>query len=302
MENNTAKHFVLQLGSVITLYLSVSFLIVLLFSIINLVIPDAIEGYWEIESNSSSVRLGIAMLIVFFPTYLILTRQINVIRRHEDNSTYLGLTKWLMYLSLLIGGGVLLGDLVAVILAFLEGELTTRFILKAAALFLVVGGSFYYYFQDARGYWLSREKASKLYALGMAIVVVLSLITGFFYSETPAQVRELQLDEKQITDLRDIQSQIENFVAINGTSSLPSTLDEFFTDFPVPTAPEDREAYSYELTDTGFKLCATFSTDSKINLDTTYARPYDAAYTYPIKNGENWNYKQGRHCFERIIQ
>jgi hypothetical protein len=40
----------------------------------------------------------------------------------------------LVYLSLLVGGGVLLGDLVAVILAFLNGEITTRFILKAGVL------------------------------------------------------------------------------------------------------------------------------------------------------------------------
>lgn len=298
MENNTAKHFVLQLGSVITLYLSISFLIVLLFSIINLLVPDAIESYWEIESNSSSVRLGIAMLIVFFPTYLILTRQINVVRRHEDNATYLGLTKWLMYLSLLIGGGVILGDLVAIILAYLEGDLTMRFILKAAVLFLIVGGAFYYYLQDARGYWLSREKASKGYAVAMTIVVLASLATGFFYSKTPAQARELRLDEEQVNSLREIQLRVQDYIVIHGTSSLPSTLEEAYTDFPVPTAPEDREAYSYERTNNGFKLCATFSADS--NNDPNMTGYYDP--TYPIKNPENWNYKQGRYCFERITK
>lgn len=298
MENNTAKHFVLQLGSVITLYLTISFLIVLLFSIINLVIPDAIEGYWQIESNSSSVRLGIAMLIVFFPTYLILTRQINVIRRREDNSTYLGLTKWLMYLSLLVGGGVILGDLVAVILAFLEGELTTRFILKAAVLLLVVGGAFYYYLQDVRGYWLSREQASKSYAFVMTIVVLASVITGFFYSETPSQIREMRLDEEQVGSLREIQWKIQEHLAINGTSSLPTTLDEIYTDFPVPAAPEDREPYTYERTNSGFKLCATFFADAKIDPNMTgYQDPAN-----PIKNAENWNYKQGRYCFDRIIK
>lgn len=300
MENNTAKHFVLQLGSVITLYLSISFLIVLLFSIINLVVPDAIDNYWQIESSSSSVRLGIAMLIVFFPTYLILTRQVNELRRSEDSSTYHGITKWLMYLSLLIGGGVILGDLVAVILAFLEGELTMRFLLKAGVLFLVVGGAFYYYLQDARGYWLSREKASKGYALGMTLVVLVSLIAGFFFSETPGQVREMRLDEEQITDLRDIQWQIESFLAVGSTSTLPTTLEEVYKEFPVPTAPEGREAYSYEVTDTGFSLCATFSANSNLNSEMMYSRPTDPGAL--IKNSENWNYKQGRYCFERVTK
>ena len=105
MENHTAKHFVLQLGSLITLYLSIAFLLVLLFNIINLAYPDAADAYWQIESYSDAVRIGIAMLIVFFPAYLILTRQVNQIRRRESSDgSYLGFTKWLVYLSLLVAG------------------------------------------------------------------------------------------------------------------------------------------------------------------------------------------------------
>jgi hypothetical protein len=298
MENNTAKHFVLQLGSIITLYLSVSFLLVLLFSIINLSVPDATESYWQLESNSSSVRLGIAFLLVFFPTYIALTRRVNVFRRKETNASYLGLTKWLMYLSLLVGGGVILGDLVAIILAFLEGELTTRFILKALALLAIVGAAFYYYLQDARGYWLSRESASKLYAAAMAVVVTLSVALGFFYSETPNEVREMRLDQTQVQNLQEIQWRIEeSFRMSSGT--LPSTLEEAYGGFPIPEAPEDREAYTYEVTERGFNLCATFSRDSNTEAD-IWGPTYDASM--PIKNANNWQYKEGRYCFERVTK
>lgn len=297
MENNTAKHFVLQLGSIITLYLSVSFLLVLLFSVINLSIPDAAEGYWAIEGNSSSVRLGIAMLIVFFPTYLVLTRRVNVLRRKETNASYLGLTKWLMYLSLLIGGGVILGDLVAIILAFLEGELTTRFILKALVLLAVVGAAFYYYLQDARGYWLTRESASKMFGAGMTVVVLASLVTAFFYTETPAQVREMKLDETQIQDLQQIQWRIDE--ALRMSSTTPATLEAVYGEFPVPAAPEDREAYSYEVTAEGFNLCATFSRDSSEADQMMFSPSFDASM--PIKNADNWQYKEGRYCFERVV-
>ncbi len=301
MENNTAKHFVLQSGSLITLYLSVSLLLVLLFNIINLVYPDATEYYYAIESSSQSVRLGIAMLIVFFPTYILLTRKVNVFRRAETDHAYLGLTKWLMYLSLLVGGGVLLGDLVAIILAFLNGELTTRFILKAVVLLVVVGAAFYYYLQDARGYWLTRESASKLFGMGISVVVLASLVTGFFYTETPSQVREMRLDETQIYDLQQIQYKIqENLQFSISSTSLPDTLEEAYGEFPVPQAPEDREAYTYEVTAEGFNLCATFSRDSAESADEFMYKPvYDPSM--PIKNGENWSYKQGRYCFERIV-
>ncbi len=103
MENHTAKHFVLQLGSLVSLYVSLGFLLALLFSIINIVYPDAIDDYWTIESNHDTVRVGIAMLVVFFPTYLVLTRTVNKIRRSAGGTdTYLSLTKWLVYLSLLL--------------------------------------------------------------------------------------------------------------------------------------------------------------------------------------------------------
>ena len=297
MENNTAKHFVLQLGSIITLYLSVTFLLILLFSVINLVVPDATEGYWAIESNSSSVRLGIAFLIVFFPTYLVLTRKVNVMRRKETNASYLGITKWLMYLSLLVGGGVLLGDMVAIILAFLEGDLTTRFILKALVLLAVVGAAFFYYLQDALGYWLTREKKSMLFAQGMTLVVLASLIIGFSYTETPSEVREMRLDETQITDLQQIQWKVEEALVMS-SSSIPASLEVVYGEFPIPTAPEDREAYSYEATATGFNLCATFSRDSNTENE-MWGPSFDK--TAPIKNANNWQYKAGRYCFERVV-
>jgi Domain of unknown function (DUF5671) len=299
MENNTAKHFVLQLGSIITLYLSISFLLVLLFSVINLIYPDAAERYWEIESASQSVRLGIAMLVVFFPVYLYVTRMVNENRRKETNTLYLGLTKWLMYLSLLIGGGVLMGDLVAVILAFLNGELTTRFLLKAAVLLVVVGAAFYYYLQDTKGYWLAREKSSVYYALGMTVVVVASLVTGFFHTETPTQVRELRLDETQVADLQNIQYKIEEFMSLS-SSTLPADLAEAYNGFEMPIAPEDRPAYTYELTAKGFNLCATFSRDSSADKVDVYAPVFDIKM--PIKNANNWSYKEGMYCFERVTK
>jgi hypothetical protein len=298
MENNTAKNFVLQLGSLVTLYLSVSFWIVLLFSIINLIFPDAVDSRWQIESNGDSLKIAIAMLIVFFPTYLLLTRKVSKVHRQETNYTYLGLTKWLIYLSLLIGGGVLLGDLVAVILAFLNGEITTRFILKALVLLVIIGAAFYYYLQETKGYWLSREKQSKQYALLMIVLVTGSIAFGFTKIENPTVTRELKLDQTQITDLQNMQWQIESALSIS-SSTLPSTLEEAYGEISIPVAPEGREDYSYKVTDKGFDLCATFYQDS-YNDDMLWGPAFDKEAL--IQNGNNWQYKAGRYCFERVVK
>ncbi len=300
MENHTAKHFVLQLGSLISLYLSVTFLLVLLFGIINLCYPDPIEGSWMVESSASSVRLGIAMVIVFFPTYLILTRIVNKQRRQEGSGAYLSLTKWLIYLSLLVGSIAILVDLVVVITTFLEGELTQRFILKAFAVVVVVGGAVHYYILDSKGFWLKNEVASISYALGATLMALVSVGYGFAFIETPAEVRERNLDQSQVMALQNIQYQIESYLSLN--NEVPASLAEVERANKIPLlteAPEGREAYTYEVTENGFKLCATFATATPADEFTT---PFYIDETALIKNRDNWTHGEGRHCFERVVK
>ncbi len=295
---NTAKNFALQLGSLVTLYVSIVALTMLLFGIITVRYPDVTQGYYEYENASSSIRFGIALLIVFFPAYLALTRMVNVVRRRE-HGIYLGLTKWLIYLSLIIGGATILGDLVAVVLGFLNGELTIRFGLKALSLLLVVGSGFFYYVLDAKGYWQDNEKKSIQYAVVVTLVVIASLATGFKNTETPAQVREMNTDAAQIQDLGVIQSQIESYYATK--SSLPASLSDAFGTLTQTTAPEGRSAYTYEVvSDTSFKLCAEFAYESSKAEQMQYSQPFgiDGAY---IKDGFNWTHGKGDWCFTRVL-
>ena len=299
MENHTAKHFVLQLGSLASLYLSLIFLLVLVFGLINLLFPDATDSVWQIEGFSSSVRIGIAMVLVFFPTYLILTRLVNKTRRKEPGGNYLGLTKWLIYLSLLVGGAVLLGDLVAVIMGFLEGELTQRFFLKAFAVLIVVGTAFVYYLLDAKGYWLEREKKSIIFGAGVTILGLVALICGFRHIDTPAEVREQRLYQTQVNDLRDIQWRIQDYLAVNET--LPESLNDI--EGKLPEAPEDRPTYQYQTTEGGFQLCATFGQESqKEEFLNGRALPVPVSKTPTIVNPDNWEHREGEVCFERVIR
>lgn len=303
MEQHTPKQFVLQLGSLVSLYLSLTFLLVLLFGVINILLPDvSVEDYWQRSQSQEMVRFGLAMVIVFFPTYLILTRLVNKARRTNPSGAYLSLTKWLIYLSLLIGGGVLLGDLVAVINAYLYGEITSRFILKAGAVLLVVGVAFFYYLRDAQGYWTEKEIYSKRFGLITSTLVLLAVVTGGIIIDSPKVVREGKLDETQIRDLQDIQWRIQDTLNIGG--ELPLTYEEMYGGIKPPQAPAGRPAYRYELTETGFMLCATFSTEVSRSEQESYA------YLEPIStktqsqiiiNADNWEHGTGEHCFVRKV-
>lgn len=300
---HTARNFALQLGSLITLYVSLTALISLIFGIINIAFPDEIAGYWAVESANDSIRFGIAALIVFFPAYLVLTRYVNRVRRAEAHGAYLTLTKWLIYLSLLIGGAILLGDLVAVILTFLNGEVTTRFILKALTMFIVVGVGFLYYVLDAKGYWQRREKESVMYGTGVLVVVIAAIVLGFFFAGSPQDAREIRLDEQQINDLQGIQWRTEEYFRVNET--LPQNIEELFIEISAPQAPESRDDYKYRvLKEDTFELCATFSAESttyvtQIRQAPSIASPLDGRL---IKNPYNWDHGAGRVCFERVIR
>lgn len=291
MENNTAKHFVLQLGSLGSLYLSLAFLLVLLFGLINIIIPDAADNSWDIEGAQSMIRIGIAMVIVFFPTYLILTRSVNKLRRKETKGKYLGLTKWLIYLSLLVGGLVLLIDLVTVIMTFLEGEISERFVLKALSVLVVIGFAFFYYIKDAKGYWLKNEKQSVIFGAVTAIIVLAAVVAGGFNIDAPTEVREQKIDNQVVSDLQNIQWRVEDYYRTNEV--LPNDLDELYGEFSVPESPDDRDDYTYSATgEDAYELCGEFSQDSTET--DSFARPFS-------DKNFNWDYKAGNWCFERQI-
>jgi type II secretory pathway pseudopilin PulG len=292
---HTPKHVALQLGALITLYVTISFLLALAFGIINLRFPDAAEGTWIIDSASSAIRLGIAVVVIFFPAYLALTRVVQVTRRTSSDKQYLAFTKWLIYLSLLIAGITLLGNAATIIMTWLEGELTSRFLLKALTLFVVVGLAFYYYIYDVRGYWLKNERLSQLCGAVAAALVLAAVVIGFMSVASPREVRERKLDDRQVQDLQQIQWKIQDYILL--ANKLPTTLEEVYKDEPIPQAPTGREGYTYALTASGFELCATYALAS-------YQEQFGPTIVDDksiIRNGENWNHAAGADCFGRVV-
>jgi len=294
MTINQPKNFVLQLGSLIALYVSVSALLFLLFGVINLRYPDEASALYESESSREMIRMSIALLLVFFPAYLSLTRISNQQRRKESGE-YTVLAKWLVYLSLLAGGGALMADLVTLINYFLNGEITVRFILKVFVFFAIVSSAFTYYLYDVRGYFQSREKLSLQIGLVSILLVIISLVGGFMYIETPQEVREMRLDERQISDLQDMQFRIDEYYAVR--NGFPESIDDLYAGERVPQAPDGRDQYRYVLTgEKTYQLCATFAKESQ-------SLGRYPSEVFPIKNTNySWDHGEGEKCFDRVVE
>jgi len=99
---------------------------------------------------SYEISIGLACLIVTFPLYLFVMKVIVSDTRRSPEKLDSPIRKWLTYIALLIAAGFIIGDLITVLTYYLRGEVTARFIAKAAVTLAISGGVFWYYLGSLR--------------------------------------------------------------------------------------------------------------------------------------------------------
>ena len=129
----------------------------LMFTLIDRWIRDPLVqnyGYMDLQSQIAG---SLASVIIAFPIYLLVMAYI--LQRVEVHADKLDspVRKWLTYLALLVAAGVVLGDLIAFLTHFLQGELTGRFLAKDAVVFIIAGGVFWYYMGSVQKKGLTAE-------------------------------------------------------------------------------------------------------------------------------------------------
>ncbi|MFA6365194.1 MAG: DUF5671 domain-containing protein, partial [Candidatus Paceibacterota bacterium] len=290
----------IHLLAIITLYTSAVSFLVLLFQGINVFFPDPISegGYYALSSAYGSMRWSIASLIVMFPLYCFTTRFLNKSYEREPEKRNLRIRKWLVYFTLFVAALVIAGDLVTLIYNFLQGEFTIRFFLKVVSVFIVAGSIFWYYLLDLRD--KREEKVTKLLVIGVIGLVALCVIGGFFIVGSPKEERMRKADERRISDLQYIQSEIVNYWQNKGV--LPQNLETLHDDLrgvSIARDPETNVTYGFEVKGAeSFALCATFALPSFENtLRTAPAIPGGGPYL----GAESWKHEGGTQCFTRVI-
>lgn len=101
---------------------------------------------------SWQVAFALARLLVAYPVYLLLMRQVNRDLATHREKYFSGVRKWLTYLTLGIAALIGIGAVIAFLTSFLRGELSLRFMFKVLVVLVLDGGVLWYY-----THWIQRE-------------------------------------------------------------------------------------------------------------------------------------------------
>jgi hypothetical protein len=302
MENtvrSTPKDVFLHLFNIFTFYLSVIGFITLYIQYINALFPDALNYYYN--SIAGSVRWASSILFVSVPAYIftawLLGRDINEVPEKRD----LKLRKWLLYFTLFLSAITIIIDLMIFVYNFLNGELTIRFFLKVLVVLMVAGAVFGYYMWDLkRGN--AKTNMPRNLAISVSVLVLVSIVLGFFVVGTPMDQRRRRMDDQRISDLQMIQGQVIDYWVRKG--ALPAKLENLqdnISGFIVPTDPESKVQYEYIVdTNLKFELCAVFAMANN-DKDSTSFKTRAMIYSPYDSFQQNWQHDKGRTCFSRTI-
>lgn len=308
----TAKDFFLWAGAMVAFYWSVIAFIFLIFDYINYTFPNPLT-YYPADPYQGGISYEMASIIVFLPIYLLVMRFIRRDIAQDASRGEIWVRRWLLILTLFIAGITIAIDLIMLLTTFLNGEaLTAAFVLKVLVVFLVAAGVFMHFIADLRGYWTTYPLRKRYVVIGVAVLAVVSIASGFFIVGTPAQARLARFDEQKVNDLQNIQSQVVYYW--QAKQKLPAAIADLNNPLlygPLPVDAQTGESYVYKATGTlSFQLCATFNVASRglpaqagnqnIYSETRALAPMPAGVKdMPMQ--DNWQHGAGKVCFDRTI-
>jgi hypothetical protein len=283
----------IHLLAVIALYAAMWSALSLLFSFVDLGLPDPADRPIDIRD---SIRIALAVLIIFFPAYVWAWRSIEVDLAANREKRRRWLRTCPIYLTLFVAGVFALGDLSYVVYYFLTGDLTSRVILKVASIALVAGAVFIFYLHALRREPGPYARGARSFAYAASAILVVVAIAGFAVAGSPKRARLQHLDAKRLQDLDSIQDEVVSY--FKSKRELPTSTAELDDDLRGFTVPSDPEPYQYRKTgEFSFELCADFA------LQDDDARHSVARWNWQAANPRDviWNHPAGHVCFSRKV-
>lgn len=254
---------------------------VLYYQIINYYFPDPlVVQYGRNLVSTEAVHYAIAALIIAFPIYVVVIRLWFRWFREDEEKTETRLTKWLTYLVLLVTAFTIVGDLIAALYYFLQGEFTVRFLLKALTILVIAGTIFGFYVLERRKIQYQKDIPRSTFqgiGWGAGVLVLLAIALGFQVAGSPETARGRGLDDQRAQALRTIAGCVAGFGM--DQRALPASLEALreFGQYEYCLSsindPETKMPYEYRIVSASaispagirvgtFELCAEFTRSS----------------------------------------
>lgn len=292
--HNSAKFaffYVLSLVALIFVAISTGNII---FQLVNKYIVDIVNQYSGAYTNEA-IKFSISALIVATPIYFIVTRYIYKSLYKGELNKDAGVRRWLSYLILLVTVIVILGVLIATINSLLDGELTTKFILKALTAVIISGIIFSFYLYDMKREKVQgvKDKILQIYFWLGLIIIIGVFITSLFIVESPNEARNRKIDGQVVQNFQEIDNALDDYYYNN--AELPESLYILQGEYGYLSDadlrhPETREVYGYNIvSDRKYELCSDFLTVSKED-DSKYGVVYN-----------NWEHEAGYQCVKNMV-
>ena len=270
---------------------------VLAFTFVNFWFPDpTLDPYASVALMRTTVRWSLAAIIVAAPLFFWVSRLVLGEMRSHPEKQASGIRRWLTYLTLFVAAGVLVGDLITLVFRFLEGEITLRFLFKAAVVFLLAGLIFTYYSRSLRRPVTEHGRLHRTFAAAAGVVVVPAFLYGLVLAGSPLVERQRKLDEQRVIDVRTIAQAAMEYVyqgddyrwreQAEPQRALPETLQQLAQlseHHRVPLEGPKGQPYTYRVLDENrFEVCAAFSFPAE---RTRWTAPF-------------WDHPAGGHCYQ----
>jgi len=259
------------------------------FELIDTWFPDAaMSGYRD--WRWSRVSWQMAAIIVAFPAFVFATRTILAEMARNPDKAVSPIRRWLTNIALLVTALVFIGDLVAFVAWFLQGELTARFVLKCLTVFVLAGAIFLYYNRGVSQSAAAASSWNRGFALAAAGAILLSLGLGFLKAGSPGDRRARAEDRRRVEDLHAIAVRMHSHWTAQrplAEAKLPATIQDLTSGTGAALASIDPfrgTPYPYtELSGPKYRLCAAFATSNR--------EPEPASQPA-------WAHPKGQFCYE----
>src|SRR5262249_50558885 len=247
----------------------------------------ASEESWD--RSRDWVRFALASVLVAFPVYLYTSRITGRAVAQDPEKRNSGVRRWLTYLTLFNAACVLIGDFIAVLQGLLKGELTARFLSKAAIVAAIGAWMFMHYMGGLRRDEADAPRAAGPSRLARAAgaAVLLVVLLGMWLAGSPAGARRQALDQRRVMELSALSSYVD--AEFEGYGRFPRTLDQLASGRPRAGValrdPVTHVPYEYQVLDSvHYVLCATFDAPDSVGPYGTQVDPF-------------WRHGAGHTCF-----